>query len=270
VIAAVVVAAILIGGIVWLIQRPKNRTASTGMAQSQQTAVKPGPTGQFFIENINGVEIKMVSVPSGTFLIGSPASETVRDADEGPQNNVTVQSFYMSQYEVTQAQYKTVMGTNPASFKGDDLPIDSVTWNDAVEFCRKLSQMSGREYRLPTEAEWEYAGRAGTTGPWAGDVDALAWYGANSGGRTHPVGQKQPNGFKLYDMNGNVWEWCQSKYKAYPYKAEDGREDLHGNDVRVMRGGSWESSATSCRSAYRRRVIPDVRSIGIRIILAAP
>jgi formylglycine-generating enzyme required for sulfatase activity len=270
VIAAVVVAAILIGGIVWLIQRPKNRTASTGMAQSQQTAVKPGPTGQFFIENINGVEIKMVSVPSGTFLIGSPASETVRDADEGPQNSVTVQSFYMSQYEVTQAQYKAVMGTNPASFKGDDLPIDSVTWNDAVEFCRKLSQMSGREYRLPTEAEWEYAGRAGTTGPWAGDVDALAWYGANSGGRTHPVGQKQPNGFKLYDMNGNVWEWCQSKYKAYPYKADDGREDLHGNDVRVMRGGSWESSATSCRSAYRRRVIPDVRSIGFRIILAAP
>jgi formylglycine-generating enzyme required for sulfatase activity len=272
VIGAVVVAAILIGGIVWLIQRARTRTASPATTQSQQakqTANEPPPTGQPFTQNIGGVEIQMVFVPGGTFLMGSPTSETVRDADEGPQSDVTVQSLYMSKYEVTQAEYKAVMGSNPSSFKGDDLPVDSVSWNDAVEFCRKLSAKSGRDYRLPTEAEWEYASRAGTTGPWAGDVDTLAWYGANSGSRTHPVGQKQPNGFKLYDMNGNVWEWCQSKYKPYPYRAGDGREDLHGNDVRVMRGGSWESPAISCRSAYRRRVIPDTRSIGFRIILVA-
>jgi formylglycine-generating enzyme required for sulfatase activity len=211
----------------------------------------------------------MVSVSGGRFLMGSPLSETGRDQDEGVQNDVTVQSFYMSKYEITQAQYKAVTGTNPSSFKGDDLPVDSVSWNDAVEFCRKLSQMTGRQYRLPTEAEWEYAARAGTNGPYAGNLEAMTWYDANSGNRTHPVGQKEPNGFGLYDMYGNVWEWCQSKYKPYPYNANDGRENLQEADVRVMRGGSWESAAKACRSAYRRRVTPDPRSSGFRIILSA-
>jgi formylglycine-generating enzyme required for sulfatase activity len=147
--------------------------------------------------------------------------------------------------------------------------VDSVSWKDAVEFCRKLSQTTGREYRLPTEAEWEYACRAGTSGPYAGKVDAMTWYGTNSGSQTHPVGQKQPNGFGLYDMYGNVWEWCQSKYKPYPYNATDGREALQETDVRVMRGGSWQSSASSCRSSYRRRVMPDLSSVGFRVVLIA-
>jgi formylglycine-generating enzyme required for sulfatase activity len=271
VIAGSVLAVMVIGAIVWLIKSATTRTGSPGTAQSQQAKQsdnKPPRTGQSFTEDINGAQIQMVSVPGGTFLMGSPLSETGRDNDEGPQNEATVQSLYMSKYEVTQAQYKAVMSTNPSSFKGDDLPVDSVSWNDAVEFCRKLSQTTGREYRLPTEAEWEYACRAGTNGPYSGNIDAMAWYGASSGSRTHPVGQKQPNGFGLYDMYGNVWEWCQSKYKAYPYKATDGREDLQSTDVRVMRGGSWESAAKSCRSAYRRRVIPDARSIGFRIVLA--
>lgn len=271
-IGGAVLVVIIIGAIVWLVRGPKIRMASPGSAQSKQTNQpenKPQLTGQSFTENVNGVQIQMVSVPGGTFLMGSPLSETGRDKDEGPQNEATIQSLYMSKYEVTQAQYKAVMGTNPSSFKGDDLPVDSVSWNDAVEFCRKLSQITGREYRLPTEAEWEYACRAGTSGPYAGSVDGMTWYGANSGSQTHPVGQKQPNGFGLYDMYGNVWEWCQSKYKPYPYKATDGRESLQETDVRAMRGGSWESSANSCRSAYRRRVIPDARSIGFRIILAA-
>jgi formylglycine-generating enzyme required for sulfatase activity len=263
---------IIVGAIIWFAKRTTTQTTSPSSAQPQMqqpTAEQQTPTGQSFTENINGVGIDMVSVPGGTFLMGSPLSETGRDRDEGPQNEVSVQSFYLGKDEVTQAQYQAVMGTNPSSFKGDDLPVDSVTWSDAVEFCRKLSKMTGREYRLPTEAEWEYAARAGTSGPYAGDIDAMAWDAANSDNRTHPVGQKQPNGFGLYDMYGNVWEWCQSKYQPYPYNANDGREDVQGNDVRVMRGGSWLSAAIYCRSAYRRRVIPDLRSVGFRIVLAA-
>ena len=266
--AVILLMVIIIGGIVWL-TLAKTRKPSPSTAQSEQeklTENKLPPTGQSFTEKINGIEIQMVSVPGGTFLMGSPLSETGRDKDEGPQNDTTVQSFDMSKYEVTQAQYKAVMGTNPSSFKGDELPVDSVSWNDAVEFCRKLSQISGREYRLPTEAEWEYACRAGTSGPYAGKIDTMTWYGANSGNQTHPVGQKQPNGFGLYDMYGNVWEWCQSKYSPYPYNATDGREALQDTDVRVMRGGSWESSVSSCRSAYRRRVVPDLRSVGFRVV----
>jgi formylglycine-generating enzyme required for sulfatase activity len=269
--AAIGLAVILIAGIVWFTRRSKTPAAVTTASQTQppkQTESKPAPTGQSFTENINGTELKMVSVPGGRFLMGSPVAEAGRDNDEGPQNDVTVQSFYMSKYEVTQAQYKAVADTNPSNFKGDDLPVDSVSWNDAVEFCRKLSRITGHEYRLPTEAEWEYAARAGTSGPYAGNREAMTWYDSNSGGRTHPVGQKEPNGLGLYDMNGNLWEWCQSKYKPYPYQANDGRENVQDTDVRVLRGGSWESAAKGCRSAYRRRVTPDPRTAGFRIILA--
>jgi formylglycine-generating enzyme required for sulfatase activity len=264
---------IIIGALVWLSQRNRTPTTSPSAAQSlpaKTTENKPPPSGQSFTENVNGVEIQMVSVPGGTFLMGSPLSETGRDQDEGPQNEANVQSFRIGKYEVTQAQYRAVTGMNPSSFRGDDLPVDSVSWSDAVEFCNKLSRTTGRAYRLPTEAEWEYAARAKTTGPFAGDADLITWYDANSGNRTHPVGQKEPNGFGLYDMNGNVWEWCQSKYRPYPYRADDGREDLQGKDVRVMRGGSWLSAQKGCRSAYRRRVPPDDRTIGFRIVLAAP
>jgi len=159
-------------------------------------------------------------------------------------------------------------GLSPSSFKGDDLPVDSVSWNDAVEFCRKLSSLRGRQYRLPTEAEWEYAARAGSKEPVVGSLAIMGWCGANSLNRTHPVGQKDANAFGLYDMYGNVWEWCQSQYKSYPYQATDGREDLRQTDVHVLRGGSWESSTRACRSSYRRRVVPDPRTTGFRIALS--
>ena len=146
----------------------------------------------------------MVYVTGGTFLMGSPDNEPDRDSDERPQHRVTVPGFSMGKYEITQAQWKAVMGTNPSYFKGDNLPVENVSWNDAKEFCSKLSQMTGKQYRLPTEAEWEYACRAGTTGPYAGNLDAMAWYSNNAGFKTHPVGQKRPNAFGLYDMHGNV------------------------------------------------------------------
>jgi formylglycine-generating enzyme required for sulfatase activity len=267
----VILAIMLIGGSAWLIQRARTRAATpvTPQASSKRDTNIATPTGESFAEKINGAEIRLVSVPGGSFLMGSPPSEAGRDKDEGPQSEVTVKSFYMDSHEVTQAQYQAVMGSNPSSFKGDNLPVDGVTWIEANEFCRKLSQATGRAYRLPTEAEWEYAARAGSSGPFFGDLTAMSWYGANSGHRAHPVGQKQPNKFGLYDMNGNLWEWCQSKYQPYPYQAADGREDLQDGAVRVLRGGSWESSASSCRSAYRRRVVPDARTIGFRILLAS-
>jgi formylglycine-generating enzyme required for sulfatase activity len=268
-VGGLVLVVIVIVGVVWLMKR-NNKTVAASNLQPVSSVTAENKTvpsaAAPFTEKINGAEIKMISIPGGTFMMGSPLSESGRDPDEGPQSNVTVRNFHLSEYEVTQAQYRAVMGTNPASFKGDDLPVESVSWNDALEFCRKLSSLTGRKYRLPSEAEWEYAARAGNSTA-AGNVDALGWCGANSANRTHPVGQKQANAFGLYDMYGNVWEWTESKYRPYPFEATDGREDLQPTDVRVLRGGSWESAIRACRASYRRRVLPDPRSSGFRVAL---
>lgn len=263
-------ATVSIAGILWFIQHNKaaNKPAATAASEAAKpSANKPVPPTASFAESVNGAEIDMVFVKGGTFVMGSPVSDSDRDQDEGPQAELTVHSFHISKYEVTQAQYKAIMNANPSSFKGEALPVDSVSWIDAVEFCRKLSELTGRPYRLPTEAEWEYAARAGSTESSAGNVAAVAWYAANSTGHPHAVGERQANGFGLYDMNGNLWEWCQSKYKPYPYSATDGRENLEGADVRVLRGGSFESAARGCRSTYRRRVTPQPRTTGFRIVL---
>ncbi len=268
-IGGLVLVVIVIVGVIWLMKRNNKTVAASNLqpvsSVTAENKTAPSVAGAF-TEKINGAEIKMISIPGGTLLMGSPLSESGRDPDEGPQSNVTIKNFRLGEYEVTQAQYRAVMGTNPASFKGDDLPVESVSWTDALELCRKLSSLTGRKYRLPTEAEWEYAARAGNTAP-AGNVDALAWCGSNSANRTHPVGQKQANAFGLYDMYGNVWEWTESKYRPYPFEATDGREDLQPTDVRVLRGGSWESSSRACRASYRRRVLPDPRSSGFRVAL---
>ena len=273
-IGGLVLVVIVVAGVVWLMKRnnktiaaSKPEPVSSITAENKTVGNKNIPPAAGAItEKINGAEIQMLPIPGGTFLMGSPLSESGRDLDEGPQSSVTVQNFHLSQYEVTQAQYRAVMGTNPASFKGDDLPVESVSWNDALEFCRKLSSLTGHKYRLPTEAEWEYAARAGKSTA-EGNVDALGWCGPNSASRTHPVGQKEANAFGLYDMYGNVWEWTESKYRPYPFQATDGREDLQSTDVRVLRGGSWESATRACRASYRRRVVPDPRSSGFRVAL---
>ncbi len=217
-------------------------------------------------------EIEMVYVPGGSFLMGSPENEPDRRSYEGPQHRVTVQDFYIGKYEVTQAQWRAVMGSNPSGFKGDNLPVENVSWNDAKEFCRRLSQMTGKEYRLPTEAEWEYACRAKTTGAYAGDLDAMAWYDKNSGGKTHPVGQKQPNAFGLYDMHGNVWEWCEDDWhNSYDGAPNDGRAwvDISARgSFRVSRGGGWYFNAVYCRSAGRDGYAPGNRygTLGFRLL----
>jgi formylglycine-generating enzyme required for sulfatase activity len=232
-----------------LTSEPKPFTVETG---------KP-----FKIEFENGVNLDMLYIPSGKFNMGSPPEEK-REERERPQiYDVSVSAFYMGKYEVTQAQWQAIMGNNPSKFK-DNLqnPVEQVSWDDAQEFCKKLSQKTGKEFRLPSEAEWEYACRAGTIASYSfGDNASLlgeyAWYSDNSGSKTHPVGQKKPNPWGVYDMYGNVLEWCQDSYEKYGGESDlirkTGKAIVEKNDnrFRLLRGGSWVSIAQNCRSAVR-------------------
>jgi formylglycine-generating enzyme required for sulfatase activity len=239
----------------------------------QEKKTPPRKQVESFTDDLNGVPLEMIFVPGGSFKMGSP--EGVGRDNERPQHDVTVPGFYIGKFQITQAQWEAVMGKNPSSFKGDpDLPVENVPWNDAKQFCEKLAQMTGNAYRLPSEAEWEYACRAGTTGDYAGDLDAMAWYRDNSGSKTHPVGQKQPNAFGLYDMHGNVWEWCEDVlHDSYNEAPTDGSAWLSGGDstYRMLRGGSYFGYAGHCRSAYR--IVVDARlinrNVGLRVCVSA-
>lgn len=200
-------------------------------------------------------EMELVRIPAGSFMMGSNEHKSYM-----PMHRVTfANEFYMGKYEVTQAQYRAVMGNNPSFFSGcDDCPVEKVSWHDVKEFCRKLTQTTGREYRLPSEAEWEYAARAGTTGSYTGNLDAIAWHSRNSGGKTHPVGQKRANGWGLYDMQGNVYELVEDIYhKDYNGAPSDGSAWLTGgegyhSDTCILRGGSWYMGARDADSLTGR------------------
>ena len=195
-----------------------------------------------------GVTMKMVLIRPGKFMMGSPETEKGR-FDHEVQHEVTISKpFYMGVTEVTQAQYEAVMGTNPSHFKGATKPVEPVSWNDAAEFCKKLSEKTRQAVRLPTEAEWEYACRAGTQTAFSfgDDPSALgdyAWWDGNSGKTPHPVGQKKPNAWGLYDMHGNVWEWCADWYEGLqkgPVTDPSGPATDNGvRGSRVLRGGAW-------------------------------
>lgn len=206
--------------------------------------------------------IEMVFIPGGTFRMGDTFGEG--NSNEKPVHTVTVSDFYIGKYEVTQKQWQEIMGSNPSYFKGDNLPVEWVSWNDVQEFIRRLNARTGGNYRLPTEAEWEYAARGGNKSrgykySGSNEVDAVAWYDGNSNSRTHPVGTKQPNELGLYDMSGNVWEWCQDYYGNYSGESQINPKGPSSGQYRVLRGGSWlNSDVRNVRSSYRYRFNPDV------------
>jgi len=223
------------------------------------------------MRNRSGIDF--VWIPSGNFTMGSPSG----NANERPTHQVTLNySFYIGKYEVTQAQWQAVMANNPSDFKDcGNCPVDSVSWEDAQSFMRKLNQMNdGYTYRLPTEAEWEYASRAGTTADVPVDNIEMAWYSENSGGKTHPAGQRRPNAWGLSDIHGNVWEWCEDWYhETYDGAPTDGKPWLTGGEqkFRVLRGGSWSYGLPSVRSANRGHATPGYHPnfYGFRVVAVA-
>jgi formylglycine-generating enzyme required for sulfatase activity len=231
----------------------------------------------------NGIRLEMVSLPAGKFLMGSPDSDPDAYDYEKPQHQVKVNSFAIGKYPITQAQYQAVIGYNLSHFKNNPQnPVEMVSWNDAQAFCQKLSQITGRTYRLPTEAEWEYACRAGTTtryyfGDNANQLGNYAWYSGNSNRTTHPVGQKKPNGWGIYDMSGNVWEWCEDDWHdSYIGAPNDGTAWLDNNNryqsSKCLRGGSWDNFPVNCRSAFRYGYIPvdRINYLGFRVACVSP
>lgn len=229
-----------------------------------------------FTVTVGNVNIKLIPVEGGTFTMGctKPAAGSYYYKEELPTHEVTLSSFYIAQYEVTQQLWQAVMDTNPAHFSGENMPVESISWNDAQLFIMRLSQMTGYRFRLPTEAEWEYAARGGQKSKGniyagAADVALCGWYCVNSNNHTHPVGQLQPNELGLYDMSGNVWEWCSDWLGTY--SAEPQTNPLGPKDGlnRVVRGGSISSPSYGCRVSDRSGQLPEYgyEFYGMRLVL---
>jgi formylglycine-generating enzyme required for sulfatase activity len=225
----------------------------------------------------SGNDRDMVLVKGGTFTMGCTAEQgNDCDDDEKPSHSVTLSDFYISKYEVTQKQWYEIMGSNPTKLtEGENLPVDNVSWNDVQEFIQKLNEKTGKKYRLPTEAEWEYAARGGNKSKgdkYSGgnDIDAVAWYGENSGGTTHPVGTKQANELGLYDMSGNLWEWVSDWKGNYSSFSVTDPQGPSSDSNRVFRGGGWRNVARSCRVSIRYGFTPDFRyyNLGFRLGLS--
>lgn len=218
----------------------------------------------------------MMYVKGGTFTMGATSEQGSEASDEEkPTHSVTLSSFYICKYEVTQALWKAVMGSNPSHWKGDNLPVETVSWDDCQTFIRKLNALTGKNFRLPTEAEREFAARGGNNSrgyKYAGsnNIGAVAWYDGNSGSKTHAVGTKSPNELGIYDMPGNVSEWCQDWYGDYSSASQTNPTRASSGSPRVLRGGSWSSIARGCRSSNRSFSSPDYRGnyLGLRLVLS--
>jgi formylglycine-generating enzyme required for sulfatase activity len=250
------------------------------------------------VDNLNNAidkltKLEMVSVAGGTFQMGCSSEQSGRDSDEkslsfskgkfhncdsdeNPLHSVTLSSFNISKYEITQAQWEIIMGSNPSDFKGSNLPVENVSWDDVQEFIRKLNAVTGKNYRLPTEAEWEYAARGGNRSrgyqySGSNSLSSVAWYANNSNSKTHPVGTKEPNELGIYDMSGNVWEWCSDWKGSYSRSSQTNPTGPESGSYRVNRGGSWKSYASDCecRVVYRSSSLPEFRNkvIGFRLVL---
>ena len=229
---------------------------------------------------VNGVSFKMITVAGGTFQMGAQSTDPNGQnydadaySDESPVHQVTLSAFTIGETEVTQALWEAVMGSNPSYFKDPVLPVEQVSWDDCQTFLTKLNQLTGKTFRLPTEAEWEYAARGGneSTGyKYSGSntIGNVAWYYDNGGSKTHAVGTKQANELGIYDMSGNVCEWCSDRYGNYGSSSQTNPTGAASGYFRVFRGGSWAYIARGCRVSYRRYFNPALRSsdLGLRLV----
>lgn len=262
---------------------------SAALAQERTTGSTPtrtesGATTSLtrLAETTNSSGMRLKLIPTGSFTMGSPDTELDRNRredplwrypDEAPQHKVTItKPFYLGICEVTQAEYEKVMGVNPSNFVGSKLPVEKVSWQDAQAFCKRLSEIENRQYRLPTEAEWEYACRAGTNTAyyWGGDYESgYAWVNENSGNKTHKVGTLKPNTWGLHDMAGNVWEWCQDRKGPYSALDQENPGGSSSGGFRVLRGGSWSDYPLPFRCAARYGASEDslIDMVGFRVVL---
>ena len=262
---ALVVAAIAIGVAVFVFS-PSNASKGT-----ESTEAKAFENKTF---TVNGVSFDMIAVKGGTFTMGCTSEQSDCWGDEKPTHNVTLSDYYIGKFEVTQELWQAVMGSNPSDFKGNNLPVEQVSWNDVQEFITKLNQKTGANFRLPTEAEWEYAARGGNKSnsyKYSGSntIGNVAWYWDNSNSETHQVGTKSPNELGIYDMSGNVWEWCQDWYGDYSSGSQTNPIGSSSGSFRVLRGGSWNNRARLCRVSLRNYYFPDRGSyyFGFRLVL---
>ena len=273
-----------------------NRTYELVVVTYPQYAITPNETNQSMIPQQSmpqkpptvsdktisipvkkGISIDMVRVEAGTFTMGATPEMKDPYDDEKPVHQVTLTNdYYIGKYEVTQALWKAVMGINPSDFKGDNLPVEKVSWNDCQEFISKLNSITGKTFRLPSEAEWEYAARGGKKSrgyQYSGSnkLSKVAWYYGNSGDKTHAVGTKQANELGIYDMSGNVFEWCQDWKGSYSSFSQVNPIGANSGSFRVYRGGSWNGITTwFCRSSCRGHSTPDFRfgNLGLRLVLS--
>ena len=239
----------------------KPRSATAGMSQAQKDRI---------IQNLIN---NMVYIQGGTFMMGATSEQgSDADGDEKPAHQVTLSAFSIGRYEVTQEEWQAVMGSNPSSFKGTKRPVENVSWNDCKSFISKLNSITGKNFRLPTEAEREFASRGGIKSQGykysgSNNLNSVAWYYDNSGNTTHDVGQKSPNELGIYDMSGNVWEWCSDWYGNYSSSSQTNPTGSYSGSFRVYRGGGWISFAGYCRVSRRYSNSPGHRSdyLGFRL-----
>ena len=249
--------------------KPKAKTKPAPRRNNTSHSGSTSSTVSLSVE-LNKLINNMVYVSGGTFIMGGDES-----SDQTPTHSVTLSSYYICKYEVTQALWRAVMGSNPSKFKGDNLPVEQVSWNDCQTFINRLNNYTGRNFRLPTEAEWEFAARGGNYSrhyKYSGSnyISDVAWYCDNSGNRTHPVGTKQANELGLYDMSGNVWEWCSDRYGSYSSYSQSNPTGATSGFGRVERGGNWCGLARYCCSSHRSYYAPgnSFDDLGLRLVLS--
>ena len=262
------VGGLIVVGVVFLLSRSGGKT-DDGVVAAKSGVVLDSVT----TFTVKDVSFKIILVSGGTFTMGATGEQENSPLDdEKPVHQVTLSEFGIADTEVTQELWQAVMGSNPSQVQGPKLPVENVTWDDCQTFIKKLNELTGETFRLPTEAEWEYAARGGANGDYfkyAGNnqLKKVAWYEVNSGNTSHEVATLAPNELGLYDMSGNVWEWCQDKYGSYSSESQTDPTGARSGSYRVYRGGDWESPSLNCRVSYRNSLTPANRHIGLRLAI---